>query len=200
VVVIPPGAEPEFLVPQPRPFPGTSPFHLIHVANLTEVKDQETLLRAYAEINRTCKAELRIVGGDYLAGRIQRRARELGLSEGVSFTGFVPHEAMPEQFAWAHVLLQTSLHEAGGVAVAEAAAARVVIAGSATGLLADLADRCAVAIAPADSNALARAVCGLLAEPVRFMNLQEQAFQWARDNSVETSARLIAETYDKLVD
>lgn len=199
VVIIPPGAEPEFLAKKPRLLPATGTLHFLHVANLTEVKDQETLLRAFATISRVRDASLRIVGGDYLNGRVQRRAAVLKVSSRVEFTGFVSPAAMADQYAWAQILLQTSLHEAGGVAVCEAAAARVVVCGTATGILADLADRCTVAVPPGDDAGLARSVLDLLADPERFISLQESAHRWAVENSVETAARLIAETYDRLL-
>ena len=198
VVVIPPGAEPKFLVAMPRPCPTSGTLNILHVANLTEVKDQETLLRAFVTISRSRESRLRIVGADYLQGRIQRRAGELGIASRVEFTGFVPHDAMPRQYSWAHILLQTSLHEAGGVAVAEAGAGRVVVCGTSTGIVADFAERCAVTAAPGDDAGLARAVLDLLSDPERFMRIQECAYRWAAENSVDTSARLIAETYERL--
>jgi glycosyltransferase involved in cell wall biosynthesis len=199
IVIIPPGAEPGFLVGHPRPLPSSGALHILHVANLTGVKDQETLLRAFAAISRARDARLRIVGADHLDGKIQRRASELGIDSRVEFAGFVPHGTMADQYAWAHLLMQTSLHEAGGVAVSEAAAARVVVCGTATGILADLADRCAVAVPPGDDATLARSVIGLLSDPDRFMALQDRACAWARGNSAVTAARLVAETYDRLL-
>jgi glycosyltransferase involved in cell wall biosynthesis len=199
VIVVPPGAEPGLLVAMPRRPPSDGPLHVLHVANLTEVKDQETLLRAFAAISADRDAELRVVGGDYLRGRIQQRASELGIAARVAFTGFVPHEAMAGHYAWAHVLMQTSLHEAGGVAVCEAAAARVVVCGTATGILADLAEECTVAVSPGDHEGLARSVLALLADPERFTNIQEGAYRWARENTAETAARLIGELYERLL-
>jgi glycosyltransferase involved in cell wall biosynthesis len=199
VVIIPPGAEPAFIVDHPRPLPSAGTLHILHVANLTEVKDQETLLRAFAAISRGRDARLRIVGGDHLDGKIQRRASDLGIAPCVEFAGLVPHGTMPDQYAWAHLLMQTSLHEAGGVAVSEAAAARVVVCGTATGILADLADRCAVAVPPGDDATLARSVIGLLSDPDRFMAFQDRACAWARGNSAVTAALLVAETYERLL-
>ncbi|MEW6512096.1 MAG: glycosyltransferase [Bacteroidota bacterium] len=196
VVITPPGAEPSFLATEQRR-PPDGAVHILHVANLTEVKDQSTLLRAFASISREREAFLRIVGADYMDGAIQRLAGSLGVGSRVKFTGYVPHEQMRSHYRWAHLILQTSHHEAGGVAVAEAAAARVVVCGTATGLLADLAETSAVAAPPGDAEGLSRAVLALLREPERFMRIQQCAWEWASRNTVDSAAALIADAYER---
>jgi glycosyltransferase involved in cell wall biosynthesis len=183
---------------EPQPLPAGT-VHFLHVANLTEVKDQRTLLRAFAHIAARRDSRLRIVGGDYLNGEIQREAEVLGIGEIVEFLGFVPHELLPEHYQWAHMLLQTSLHEAGGVVIAEAASSNVVICGTATGILHDLRCDAAVAVGPGDAEGLVREVLSLLADPDRFAALQKKAQAWARANTVVTAAQTIAETYEFLI-
>src|SRR5204863_8420185 len=53
---------------------------LVHAANLAPVKDQDTLLRAFALVRKRRAARLRILGQDYLDGRLQALAAELGVS------------------------------------------------------------------------------------------------------------------------
>jgi hypothetical protein len=95
---------------------------LIHVASLNRVKDQHTLLRALE-----CLAlggvdfHLDIVGEDTLTGETQRLCAELHLEQRVTFHGFLPQAELRALMARAHVCVMSSRHEAGPLAMLEAA-------------------------------------------------------------------------------
>jgi glycosyltransferase involved in cell wall biosynthesis len=197
--VMPPAADPVFLRVEPRPFPA-EPVQFLHVANLTEVKDQTMLLRAFARILLHRNARLRIVGPDHLHGQIQSLSRAMQLEPHVDFLGYVPRLEMPEQFRWAHILLQSSLHEAGGVAVAEAASAGTVICGTATGLLDDLQPHAALGVTPGDDEGLAREILALLADPQRCARMRANARAWAEANTIESAVKMLEEAYDNVLE
>jgi glycosyltransferase involved in cell wall biosynthesis len=169
----------------PRLFAGEGamegpPWQLLHVAHLNPVKDQATLLRAFAAIRGTHDAHLHLAGGDAMGGRIQAMARELRLSECVTFHGEVPHDTIRSLLARCHVQVMSSRHEAAGVAVLEAAAAGVPTVGTRAGYVADWAPDAAVAVDPGDAAALAAAVNDVLSEPRRRLALAERAMARAR--------------------
>lgn len=197
VTLVPPGAGAAFYRLPAKVFP-EGELHILHVANLTEVKDQGTLLRAFALIVSQRKSRLRLVGGDYLDGAVQHLVLELGLDSQVEFRGFVPYEQMPAEYAWADVMLHTSLHEAGGVVIAEAAAASVVICGTSVGLIADFAGTAALSVPPGDYRALADELLGLLRDRGRFIELRARARDWAEHNTTEAAASEIGRIYDHL--
>jgi glycosyltransferase involved in cell wall biosynthesis len=172
--------------------------HFLHVANLTEVKDQPTLLEAFSLIARARPSRLRIIGADYLHGEVQRRATALGIGDQVEFLGYLPPHDLPKHYLWADILLHTSFHEAGGVVVAEAAAAGVPVFGTRTGLLADLADTVTDVVEPGDGAGLAERVLAALENPSRLAAMCAAGQAWARDHTLEASARLILETYERL--
>jgi glycosyltransferase involved in cell wall biosynthesis len=123
---------------EPVPRQLEEPARLIHVASLNRVKDQPTLLRAVAQLAQQPQAfHLDIVGEDTLAGEIQGLARELGLADRVRFHGFMTQRQLMALMRAAHVLVVSSRHEAGPVAMLEAAALGVPTVGTAVGTVAE---------------------------------------------------------------
>ena len=197
VSLIPPGATPSFYGVPAKPFP-EGVVRILHVANLTPVKDQGTLLRAFADILKKREAQLRIVGGDYLDGAVQRLALELGIAAHVEFRGYIGHDQMTQEYSWADLLMHTSLHEAGCVVVSEAAAANVLICGTSVGPIADLAGSAAIGVLPGDYRALADETLAVLQDRERFLDLRAQARSWAEKFTIESTANELSRVYEAL--
>ena len=168
---------------------GDGPWRLLHMAHLNPVKDQATLLRAFAVIRQSHDAHLDIAGGDTMGGRLQALASDLGLASHVTFHGAVTQDTVRALLSRAHLHVMSSRHEAAGVSVLEAAAAGIATIGTRVGYVADWAPDAAVAVEPGDSDALAAAVLDLLNHPARRRALGEEARARARaftiDDSVE---------------
>jgi glycosyltransferase involved in cell wall biosynthesis len=148
------------------------PWRLVHVGHLNRVKDQATLLRAFASLRmrqwgneaRHPDTHLDVVGEDTLGGQVQQLAHDLGLGASVTFHGALTHDAVCALYARAHVHVMSSRHEAAGVSVLEAAAAGVPTVGTHVGYIADWSPGAAVSVAPGDSQALADALAGVLSD------------------------------------
>ena len=151
------------------------PWQLLHLAHLNPVKDQATLLRAFAEVRRSHDVHLDIAGGDTMHGRIQALARELGLERDVTFHGVVPQDTVRELLSRANLHVMSSRHEAAGVAVLEAAAAGIPTVGTRVGYVADWAPDSAMAVDPGNGQALSRAIRELLDHPAQLRALGIQA-------------------------
>ncbi len=179
-----------------KPMP--PPFNLLHVANLTQVKDQETLLKSFLIISGKIEARLRIVGPDHMNGRLQKLVLELALSDKVEFLGLIENSKLPEHYSWAHVMLHTSFYEGQSIVVSEAAASGTVTCGTRVGLIADLEDRCTVAVDVRDHEGLAKKVIDLLHQPEHLSRLQENARAWAFEHDINWTARQFDQLYDEL--
>jgi glycosyltransferase involved in cell wall biosynthesis len=132
----------------PGPSPPVSARRLIHVATLTPVKDQATLLRAFRLVrNQVGDARLDIVGDGPLRPELERLAHELGLSDVVRFRGAVDHAALPAIYRTASGFVLSSRHEAQGMVAIEAAACGIPVAGTRVGVIPELASS-ADAVAP----------------------------------------------------
>jgi glycosyltransferase involved in cell wall biosynthesis len=179
------------------------PWRLLHVASLNPVKDQTTLARAVAQlVSRSVDVRLDIVGEDTMGGAIQDLVCQLGLESRVSFHGFQPTEALPSFYRRAHLFVLSSRHEAANVAVLEAAASGVPIAGTAVGHLADWATSGeppkAVTVAPGDPSSLANAIERALADPAARREMAEAARAWSLAHDADWTARRFEQLYNRL--
>ncbi len=134
------------------------PLRLIQVASLNRVKDQACLLEALA---RVATAELDLVGEDTLGGEVQALAERLGVGERVRFHGFKTQAELQPLLARAHLHVITSRHEAGPLAVLEAAVLGVPSVGTAVGHLTEWAPRAALVVQPGDAAGLANLIARL---------------------------------------
>lgn len=175
----------------PRPRDHQRPARLVHVGSLTPVKDHQTLLRAVAELRRQGRSvRVDLIGEDALGGWVQGLVKELGIEDVVTFHGFLPQRRAVPIVKAADLMLVTSRHEAGPVAMLEAAAVGVPTVGTAVGHVVDLAPRAAVAVPIGDWDRLAAEVAELLDHEQRRLALAREAQRWAvRENADWTSER-----------
>ena len=137
------------------------PLRLLQVASLSRVKNQRLLIDALARVAPVIDAQLDLVGEDTLAGELQRHAASRGVNNRVRFHGFKTREDLTPFYSSADIYLQSSLHEAAGVSVLEAAAAGVPVIGTRVGYVADWAPDRAIAVDAATDDAMADAVVKL---------------------------------------
>ncbi len=173
-----------------------SPLRLIHVASLNEVKDQATLLRAMALLaGDGVDFHLDIVGEDTLGGRVQALARSLRLETRTRFHGFLTQARVRPLLEAAHIHVVASLHEAGPLALLEAAVLGVPTAGTAVGHLVEWAPHAALAVPPADAPALAAAIRRLAADEDLRLQLAGEAWRRAVGENADHTAALFEELH-----
>jgi glycosyltransferase involved in cell wall biosynthesis len=138
---------------------------LLHVASLSPVKDQATLLRAFALVVQALPdAHLRIAGDGPLRGVLAAQAEALGIAGRVTFDGDVAHDHLPALYRAADLFVLSSRYESQSLAALEAAACGCPVVGTAVGLLPELLGP--QQLAPAgDAPALAAAMLRLLRDP-----------------------------------
>jgi len=143
------------------PYPLT-PFHpltVLNVGSLQPVKGHRVLLKAFQQISAAePAAALKIAGSGLMRSELQEMAAALGLEGKVRFVAEVAYQDMIAVYAGASVFVQASLHEAQGMALLEAAACGVPVAGTEVGVLADLVPEAAFGATAGDAESLARAV------------------------------------------
>lgn len=202
--IVPLGVDTSLFCPEPsrsaaHPQQQDGSPRLVHIASLNRVKDQTTLLHALARIRLAVPGvSLDIAGVDTLNGEIHRLAVDLGLGDIVRFHGFVPSDELPALYRGAALHVVASRHEAGPVAVVEAAACGVATIGTNVGHVADFAalrSPAAVAVPIGDSAALADAVIAALGDEVRRADMADRARGWALANDRHETARRFEELY-----
>jgi glycosyltransferase involved in cell wall biosynthesis len=176
----------------------SDPKRLLQVASLNRVKDQGLLLRALAIVRQRADVHLDLVGEDTLGGELQRDASTLGLTEAVTFHGFVRHADLGRFYRSADLYVQTSRHEAAGVSVLEAASYGLPVIGTGVGYISDWAHEAAVAVAPADPDTLAAAIVRLLEHPAERRTIAANAYRWAAAHDADWTARTLSDLYASL--
>ena len=179
--------------------PLKAPFNLIHMGNLTPVKDQPTLLKAFQLIAEKVDCQLKIIGDGESMDLLKNLAERLGISDKVTFTGAVPNKALTGHLHWAHIMLHSSLYEGQGVVLAEAAACGVVVCGTQVGLVADWGNTCCRPVPCGDFEGMANEVLDLLENPADYERLQLNAYHWAMQNSAEKMASSFKNIYNSLL-
>ena len=180
--------------------PHDRPARLIHVASLNRVKDQSTLLRALGALEAAGSSfEMDVVGEDTLQGEMQSLARQLGLSRRVRFHGFLPQQQLRPLVEAADLMIISSRHEAGPLAVLEAAVAGVPTVGTAVGHIAEWAPQAAVSVPVGDWAGLAGAIAGLLNDEDLRVRIAREALARATREDADYTAEQFQTLYSCLV-
>jgi glycosyltransferase involved in cell wall biosynthesis len=183
----------------PRPRDGSQPARLLHIGDVRPVKDQTTLLTAAAQLHAAgVRFELHMVGVDHMEGGMQRLAAQLGLAGQTTWHGRLDRGRLRALVDASDVLLISSRHEAGPVAVLEAAVAGVPTVGTAVGHIADWAPVAAVAVPIGDAAALARAAEALLGDEPRRLAVAGEALRRATLHDADFTAARFESLYEEV--
>ena len=177
--------------PAPR---SSGTFRIVQVASLSRVKNQRLLIDALAIVREKIDAHLDLVGEDTLGGELQQHAAALGLASHVTFHGFLPQARVQEVLSQADLYVQSSMHEAAGVSVLEAAASGVPTVGTLAGYVADWSPTKAMALGDAIPESLADAILTLHADPDRRRSMAALA----RTFAIAHDATWVAAQFDRL--
>jgi len=194
--IIPYGAE-EKLFPFNKTKNFSAPYKFIHIANFTEVKDQETLLKVFKFISEKIDCKLTMIGDDFLQGKIQKLVQDLGLKN-VLFVDAVPHRELNKYLSDSHFMLHTSLHEAQAVVINEAMSSGVLVCGSRVGLLYDLTADFCISADYGDYTTLAEKILELISDKARIEKIRTSAYDWSINHSASWTYELYKKNYEKL--
>lgn len=172
----------------------SGPFRLVQVARLSRVKNQRLVIDALPIVREKIDAHLDLVGEDTLNGELQRHADTIGMKEHVTFHGFLPQSRVIEILETSDLYVQSSLHEAAGVAVLEAAACGVPAVGTLAGYIADWSPSKALAVGDAIPESLADTIVTMHADADRRRSIAALA----RTFSIAHDAAWSAAQFDKL--
>lgn len=172
---------------------------LIQVASLSKVKNQQALIDTVATLSKTVDVHLDLVGEDTMDGYLERHARDAGVAERVTFHGFVAQDGLPPLYAAADIYVQTSLHEAAGVSVLEAAAAGLPVVGTRAGYVADWSPDRAVAVDDASAGAIATAILALRNDVERARAMAARAQEWSRRHDAASTAAGFERLYEEML-
>jgi glycosyltransferase involved in cell wall biosynthesis len=179
----------------PRPREGSQQVRLLHVGDIRLVKDHATLLSAAESLRRAgLDFHLDMVGFDTMGGAVQRSPCARSVEPHVCWHGVLGRAALHALMERADILLMSSRHEAGPLAVLEAAVAGVPTVGTNVGHIADWAPHAAVAVAVGDADALARETMALVADEPRRLSIAREA----QRRAIAIDADFTAATFERI--
>jgi glycosyltransferase involved in cell wall biosynthesis len=187
-----PAREPHARMPAELP-------RLLHVASINRVKNLELLLQAVALLMRSGNPlHVDVVGEDTRGGEMQRLATQLGIDAQVTFHGFRTQAQLRPLVDAAHVHVVSSFHEAGPLAMLEAAVAGIPTVGTAVGHVVEWAPEAAVCVDDFDPASLAAGIMRLVKdEPLR-LRIAQAAQARAIAENADVTAQLFEESYATL--
>jgi len=130
---------------------------------------------------------------------MQRLSDELQLGQRVSFHGFLPQSELRTLMARAHVCVMSSRHEAGPLAVLEAATLGIPTVGTRVGHIAEWAPDAALAVPAGDPGSLAGALASLLSNEERRRALGRASQAHALREDADFTARAFETSYQRLI-
>ena len=196
-VRIPLGVDREIFPPRAPVARDTArPLRLVQVASLNLIKDQGMLLRALAQLVAAGRdVELDIAGMDGMNGEIHALAQALGVASRVRFHGRVDSARVRELVSCADIHVVSSLHEAGPLAMLEAAMLGVPTVGTQVGHVSEWAPDAALAGPPGDAAALAANVMRLMDDDPLRLALAAEAQRRALAEDADCTVRLFEAQY-----
>jgi glycosyltransferase involved in cell wall biosynthesis len=143
--------------------------HLIVTRNLEPIYDLPTALQAFARIRALHPtARLTIAGSGPQRSELESLALRLGLGEAVTFSGRIDNQRIPQLYASADLMLNSSTVDNMPISILEALASGVpVVTTSAGGITDFVTDGVTALIVPVgDHEAMAAAALRVLADPL----------------------------------
>jgi glycosyltransferase involved in cell wall biosynthesis len=172
---------------------------LLHVASINHIKNPELLLQATALLRQSgYPLHVDMIGEDIRGGELQKLAARLNLDTQVTFHGFLTQTQLRPLVEAAHLHVVTSFHEAGPLAMLEAAVAGVPTVGTAVGHVVEWAPGAAISVDDFEPASLAAGIAHVLAnEPLR-LRLARAAQSRAIAENADITASLFEESYARL--
>ena len=176
---------------------------LLHAGRIAREKNLRFLLRAFREmLNRKPELWLVLTGNGPQRPELEEYAKELGISDHVVFTGYLPREQLLALYKQADLFVFASKTETQGLVLVEAMAAGTpVVALGALGVLDVVHDgKDGLLLDPEiEPQGYATAVVELLHDEGRRRRLAQGARETAEEMSAQRSVRRILEIYHDLL-
>ena len=178
-----------------RQKPLSRPIKFLHIANLSPVKDQTTLLKAFKIISDQVPSLLTIIGEGVSELSIKALAHDLNLDDKITFKGLMPYEVLPSYYHKADVLLLTSLSEGQSEVVTEAMNCGVLVCGTKVGLMYDQ-PTCCVSVHIQDYEKLGNEILKLLSDTKRMNAIRQNAYAWSLSHPIHWTVEELSKIYN----
>lgn len=153
----------------------------------TPLKGLSYLLHAVAEISKTRKIKLVVIGEIKKNGHIEKLIIRLGIKKRVKFTGRIDHDEFILQYAKASMAIVPSVYEGFGLPAGEAMACGLPVISTTGGALPEVIGDTGILVPPRNSRALVQAItlfldCPEIAKKMGYAGYRRvrEHFTWKR--------------------
>jgi len=183
-----------------------SKYHLEHyvlcVGSLAPQKNLNRLIRAYAKFKQRTNSHYKLViagGQAWKYSSIFEEIKQLGITDDVVFTGYVPDEELPVLYSGATAFIYSSLYEGFGFPVLEAMACGTPTITSNVSSMLEVGGKAALFADPYSEDDISNAINRLLEDQVLRQNMVQAGFEQVRKFSFERMAREALHVYEKVM-
>lgn len=174
---------------------------LLHVGRIGVEKNIDFLLRMFCHVRIQCNNVKLVLAGDGpYRSNLQQKAWELGISEDVVFTGFLPRKKLIDLYRQADLFVIASKTETQGLVVVEAMMAGLpVVAIKAMGVQ-DLVKDGETGFLVAEAEEEFAAACiKLLRSPRQMEKMSQAASIWSRNYTAQAATARLLKIYEGLL-
>ncbi|WP_256488773.1 glycosyltransferase family 4 protein [Halohasta salina] len=172
---------------------------LLFVGRLVSRKRADLAIEALAAADRS-DIELLVAGTGRLEADLKKLAREHGVSDQVTFLGYVSEEDLPLLYSSVDATLFTSDYEGFGLVFMESLASGTPVIGTPVGGIPDVIEDGANGyVCPHDSSALAGRILELADDPKRLAAMSTAAKNAVRTRNWEDVAKRVEAVYEDVI-
>ncbi len=172
--------------------------YILYVGNLEPRKNINTLIKSFAELKKESDLDYHLViAGQkgWLYDDIFKTVEDLGMSNHITFTGYVSTEDKSALYKNASLFVYPSLYEGFGIPILEAMSSGVPVICSNTSSMPEVAGNAAILINPDNPNNIADAMYKLLSSEDLRNKKVELGYQQIKKFSWDKSAAELIEIY-----
>jgi 1,2-diacylglycerol 3-alpha-glucosyltransferase len=176
-------------------------FVIISVGRLAPEKNWIDLVQAVSQVAKAHpEAKLVLLGDGPQRTELVQQAKDLGLTSKIEFIGMVPYDKVPDYLVAADLFAFTSLTETQGLGTLEALAAGLpVVAYDGVGTRDIVSEGVNGKLTPANVEALASGINGLMDAPATLTKLRRGALDTATKMDIRLLAKDLAGVYENAI-
>ncbi|HEX7998755.1 MAG TPA: glycosyltransferase family 1 protein [Pyrinomonadaceae bacterium] len=173
---------------------------LLFVGTIEPRKNLLTLVHAFREVLQETKVRLQLViAGQtgWLADELFAKVKELGLSQTVVLTGYLPDDDLCALYSSCRAFVYPSLYEGFGLPPLEAMACGAPVVASRIESISEVVGDAAMLFAPTDTAELTRSIIALLQDENLRRRMSDKGLRRAAAFSWQRTAQLMREVYEE---
>ena len=196
--VVPLGIDTQFWTLRPPAKPCSGSWNLFYLASINRIKNPDLLLAIVKRLKeKGFNFHLDWVGIDTLIGSVQDRAKALNIDELITFHGHKEQDQVKQMMKAQQFILQTSLYESQGIALAEAASQGLCPVGTKVGWLSDMGMGHLIEC-PDIANRVAGDILELAEQHDDMKETVYRLQKWVRQNDSRQCAKKFTALYHRL--